>query len=115
LEHAGTTLYHCTWSSNVPGIIVNGLVPNCNPNRWTSKSAIERSKGKNFLCDGFRRLYWTMTYEEGWAGRPDGPDVVLVWLEIDTTGLSLHPDDDEDNFGDFWTTAVVSPDKIHVI
>lgn len=105
-------LYHLTWASNIQSILDDGLVPNCVPNDWVFEDAKKRSKGKTFLCSTNRRQYWRMTYGDGWAGRRK--DDKLVWLAIQTDGLNLHVDKEE-NCGDYWTTQCVPAARIKVL
>jgi hypothetical protein len=110
------TLYHLTWSCRVDSILEIGLKPNYIPNYWPSEGR-DRSKGKVFLCNAKRKEYWYMTYGDGWAGNPN-PNSTLVWLCIDTKGLVLNKDTDEEYKGqyegDFWTKKTIHASAIRV-
>jgi hypothetical protein len=107
-------LYHFIWDCYLESIFQKGLIPNFKPTKWALKEARLRSKGKTFLCVDDRREYWYGIYADGWAGDWPGEP---VWLEIDMEGLSVQPDQGDENndyTGDYWTDQVIPPDRIKV-
>lgn len=112
-------LYHLTWACHVESILRDGLIPSHRPNKFAFKAAVERSKGKLFLCRKSRKDYWLMTYQEGWVEEPnDNKDERLVWIVVNCQGLDLKPDESSENddyTGDFYSRTTIPPDRIERI
>lgn len=105
-------LFHLTWLHHADSIRRHGLVPSHTPNRWAGKGALERSRGRLFLCDESRVPHWTMLIADGWCEWPAFADLIVV--EVDARGLDLTADSapGEDYDGDFWTTQVIDPARL---
>lgn len=108
------TLYHLTWDCHVPTILAEGIRPNHRPNGWKLRAAVDRSRGKTFLCDEGRMAYWQMTYEDGWVDLPT-EEAELVWLKVNVTELALFGDEPAEEYqGDYWTDAVIPAERVEV-
>lgn len=113
VESDTVTLYHVTWTTNVPGIMRHGLIPNHNPNKWVLDTASRRSKGVTFLCSKQRMEYWNMTYNDGWVAAPESSSK-LTWLRVRIPKSWCTPDHatGEAYGGDFRCTRTIPPDCI---